>query len=596
MSQLGPVADAEWLDDEDDALVLDDDDVEHGDHGDDGDIQVSNLFNADKASATASTASTSVKTLSRMRLNDDKAGLQAIDKERIDAVIEEASAGSKYYLNQKKRQAENEARIAIMLAKRANATPAELRAAERDADAELARITVEVNRVFVVLDMDQFYAAVEERDDPSLKTKPFAVGSTHMLMTSNYRARSFGIRAGMPGFIARRLNPDVVFVRPNFEKYKLASKQVMAVLATFDEHMVTHSLDEALLDVTGWLAANPGVSVEEMAARMHAQVEAATGGLTCSVGIASNSGCAKIAANMRKPNGTFVVGSSADEVRAFVQALAVNKVPGIGKVLQMQLAALGIETVRDLWTARAIVALLFTPATRQFLLAASIGAFSTTPTSERHAPRKSMSCERTTTAISDEAELMAFLRKLCEKLASDLSSESLRGKSLTVKAKTVAFVVKSRAARVEPALGGDDVERLFSCARELLRPMLPISIRLLGVRVAAFEGQEDDEGDGAVDAAQPRIDSFLRAPQPPQATGSGAASTRSFAEAVVSATCPLCGVDLSGRRAVEASIHVDRCLQAPARKRTLGSSGPPTSVSATPAQQILRLDDFFSKK
>jgi DNA polymerase kappa len=595
MSQLsGEIDDQEWLEEgEDDELIGD------GHDGDDDggcfahDVVATIATRAIVPAATASTtpiisssssststltssSTSSFKPLSRMRLNTDKAGMEGLDTAKINQVIEEASRGSRFSQHQERKQRDNERVIAEMLARLARATPAELRQAERDADAMLARMESQaaavLDRVFIHIDMDAFYASVEARDDPRLNSVPFAVGSSYMLMTSNYLARRWGVRAGMPGFIGKKLCPHLEFVPHHFDKYKAASRAVREILTQYDPHLMAYSLDEALCDVTDWLRGNPDVTPAALAERIHEQVLERTQ-LTCSIGIGSNSGVAKIGANVRKPNGTFQVASDRKSVIEFVQALTVNKVPGIGRVLQAQLAALGIATVGDIFARRASVVLLFTPAAKAFVLESSIGAFSTRPTSERHAPRKSMSIERTTKALSDPDELLSFLRSVCEKLASDLIEKDLRGHSLTVKAKSVSFLVRSRAARVDPPIGGDDIERLYACAKELLVPLMPISIRLLGVRVAAFVGQEGEAGAEETEADQPRIDAFFSSRKRSQpdidamttttvtTSSKASVSQPQLCDAPVEAFhCPMCSVDLSGRRAVEASIHVDRCL------------------------------------
>jgi DNA polymerase kappa len=396
----------------------------------------------------------------------------------------------------------------------------------------------------------------------------------------------------MPGFIARRLCPSIVFVRPSFEKYKLASRQVKEVLSRLDPDLVSFSLDEALLDITDFLAANPAHTAASLAEQVHKDVVDATGGLTCSIGLASNSGIAKIGADMRKPNGTFHVGPSRLEVREFLSGLAVAKVSGIGKVLAAQLAALQVSTVADLFRVRADIVLCFTPKARDFLLQTAVGAFSSRPTSERHAPRKSISCERTTTPLSLESDLYDFLRAICEHLARDLVAKNLRGRSLSIKAKTTTFVIQQRSMRLEAPLGGEDVDLLFRHAKSLLSTLLPITVRLLGVRVADFEGEdEESRADNVLPQGQTRIDEFLATHQA-KALASSQSVVAALAEARVERfLCPVCAVDLSGRRAVEASVHVDRCLTLPPAKRAANSSTSSSSTSSSAS-----IDQFFRRK
>jgi DNA polymerase kappa len=583
------VGDEQWSDDAE-AEVHDDNDDD--DFFGVAALDASNSVAVDATSATL--APVAAPFLSRLRVDTSKAGMEGIDRAHVDAIVADASKNSKFNLRQLQRQEANAVKIREMLAVRDKCSADERRVAEREADALLAQFEASMtfNRTFMHVDMDMFYCAVEQRDDPSLADVPFAVGSNFMLMTSNYVARRFGVRAGMPGFIARRLCPSIVFVRPSFEKYKLASRQVKEVLSRLDPDLVSFSLDEALLDITDFLAANPAHTAASLAEQVHKDVVDATGGLTCSIGLASNSGIAKIGADMRKPNGTFHVGPSRLEVREFLSGLAVAKVSGIGKVLAAQLAALQVSTVADLFRVRADIVLCFTPKARDFLLQTAVGAFSSRPTSERHAPRKSISCERTTTPLSLESDLYDFLRAICEHLARDLVAKNLRGRSLSIKAKTTTFVIQQRSMRLEAPLGGEDVDLLFRHAKSLLSTLLPITVRLLGVRVADFEGEdEESRADNVLPQGQTRIDEFLATHQA-KALASSQSVVAALAEARVERfLCPVCAVDLSGRRAVEASVHVDRCLTLPPAKRAANSSTSSSSTSSSAS-----IDQFFRRK
>uniref|UniRef100_A0A2K5JYW2 DNA polymerase kappa n=1 Tax=Colobus angolensis palliatus TaxID=336983 RepID=A0A2K5JYW2_COLAP len=190
--------------------------------------------------------------LLRMGLNDNKAGMEGLDKEKINKIIMEATKGSRFYGNELKKEKQVNQRIENMMQQKAQITSQQLRKAQLQVD----RFAVELEQsrnlsnTIVHIDMDAFYAAVEMRDNPELKDKPIAVGSVSMLSTSNYHARRFGVRAAMPGFIAKRLCPQLIIVPPNFDKYRAVSKEVKEILADYDPNFMAMSLDEAYLNIT----------------------------------------------------------------------------------------------------------------------------------------------------------------------------------------------------------------------------------------------------------------------------------------------------------------------------------------------------------
>ncbi|XP_004613190.2 DNA polymerase kappa isoform X1 [Sorex araneus] len=190
--------------------------------------------------------------LLRVGLNDNKAGMEGLDKEKINKIIMEATKGSRYYENELKKEKQVNKRIENLMQQKAQITNQQLRKAQLQVDR--FAMELEQNRdlssTIVHIDMDAFYAAVEMRDNPELKDKPIAVGSMSMLSTSNYHARRFGVRAAMPGFIARRLCPQLIIVPPNFDKYRAVSKEVKEILADYDPNFMAMSLDEAYLNIT----------------------------------------------------------------------------------------------------------------------------------------------------------------------------------------------------------------------------------------------------------------------------------------------------------------------------------------------------------
>lgn len=193
--------------------------------------------------------------LSRMALNDNKAGMEGLDRDKINKIIMESSKGSRFYESELKKEQQVNQRIEKMMLQKAQIPEQRLQKAHAQVEkmaTELER-SRDLSRVIVHVDMDAFYAAVETRDCPELKDKPMAVGSMSMLSTSNYHARKYGVRAAMPGFIAKKLCPNLVIVPTNFTKYRAVSDEVREVFAEYDPHFQSMSLDEAYLDFTDHL-------------------------------------------------------------------------------------------------------------------------------------------------------------------------------------------------------------------------------------------------------------------------------------------------------------------------------------------------------
>ncbi|XP_023366709.1 DNA polymerase kappa isoform X1 [Otolemur garnettii] len=190
--------------------------------------------------------------LLRMGLNDNKAGMEGLDKEKINKIIMEATKGSRFYVNELKKEKQVNQRIENMIQQKAKITSQQLWKAQVQVDRFAMELeqSRNLNNTIVHIDMDAFYAAVEMRDNPELQDKPIAVGSVSMLSTSNYHARRFGVRAAMPGFIAKRLCPQLIIVPPNFDKYRAVSKEVKEILADYDPNFMATSLDEAYLNIT----------------------------------------------------------------------------------------------------------------------------------------------------------------------------------------------------------------------------------------------------------------------------------------------------------------------------------------------------------
>ncbi|XP_058720373.1 DNA polymerase kappa isoform X2 [Poecile atricapillus] len=491
--------------------------------------------------------------LLRMGLNDNKAGMQGLDKEKINKIIMEATKGSKFYENELKKDQQVNQRIEKMMQLKEKITAQQLLKAQLQVDKLVIELeqSRNLNSTIVHIDMDAFYAAVEMRDNPELKDKPIAVGSMSMLSTSNYHARRFGVRAAMPGFIAKRLCPHLTIVPLNFEKYTKVSKEVREVLAEYDPNFMPMGLDEAYLNITEHLEerlnwpedrrrfffnresttgivlfednTSPmydnlqqrdlsvensvvfGTSAEEVVKEIRFRIEQKTQ-LTASAGIAPNTMLAKMCSDRNKPNGQYRISPERLAVLDFLKDLPIRKVPGIGKVTEKMLKALGIVTCSELYQQRALLSLIFSEVSWRNFLDISLGLGSTHL--EKDGERKSMSTERTFSEINTAEDQYSLCRELCRDLAQDLQKEGLKGRTVTLKLKNVNFEVKTRASTVLSSVSTE--EEIFTVAKDLLGTEIdsvaphPLRIRLMGVRVSGFLSEEEKK------YQQKSITSFLK--------------------------------------------------------------------------------------
>ncbi|NXJ01698.1 POLK polymerase, partial [Psophia crepitans] len=509
--------------------------------------------------------------LLRMGLNDNKAGMQGLDKEKINKIIMEATKGSRFYENELKKDQQVNQRIEKMMQLKEKITTQQLLKAQLQVDKLVIELEQSRNlsNTIVHIDMDAFYAAVEMRDNPELKEKPIAVGSMSMLSTSNYHARRFGVRAAMPGFIAKKLCPHLTIVPLNFEKYGKVSKEVREILSEYDPNFMPMGLDEAYLNITEHLeerlnwpedkrrfffnserttekddinvsakfiedgySSSPvlfedstplmdehperrqqsvenliifGTSAEEVVKEIRFRIEQKTQ-LTASAGIAPNTMLAKMCSDRNKPNGQCRIAPERQAVLDFLKDLPIRKVPGIGKVTEKMLKALGIVTCSELYQQRALLSLLFSEASWRNFLDISLGLGSTHL--EKDGERKSMSTERTFSEINTTEDQYSLCRELCRDLAQDLQKEGLKGKTVTLKLKNVNFEVKTRASTVLSAVSTE--EEIFAIAKDLLGTEIdsvaphPLRIRLMGVRVSGFLSEEERK------YQQKSITSFLK--------------------------------------------------------------------------------------
>ncbi|EOX98479.1 DNA/RNA polymerases superfamily protein isoform 1 [Theobroma cacao] len=432
-----------------------------------------------------------------------KAGMDGVDKEKVQRVVYEMSKGSKYFENEERKEAFIRQKIEHMRARAAKIPAADLSHYQKVVDKRILELeaTRELSRIWLHVDMDAFYAAVETLSNPLLKGKPMAVGGMSMISTANYEARKFGVRAAMPGFIARKLCPELIFVPTDFEKYTHYSNLTRKVFQNYDPNFMAASLDEAYLDITE-VCKERGISGAEIAEELRSRVHEETG-LTCSAGVAPNRLLAKVCSDINKPNGQFVLPNDRMAVMTFISSLPIRKIGGIGKVTENILrGVLGINTCEEMLRKGSFLCALFSHSTADFFLSVGLGLGGTDTPEARF--RKSISSERTFSATQDTALLYQKLADIAEMLSADMQKEGLCGRTLTLKLKTASFEVRTRAVTLQKYICSSD--DILKYASRLLKAELPISLRLIGLRVSHFN---EDKVGVPVDPTQKTLTTFL---------------------------------------------------------------------------------------
>ncbi|XP_013587938.1 PREDICTED: DNA polymerase kappa isoform X1 [Brassica oleracea var. oleracea] len=427
-----------------------------------------------------------------------KAGMEGVDKEKVQRVVYEMSKGSKYFQNEERKEALMKQKIEHMRDRCAKLSSSDLSNYQKVVDRRILEVeaTRDLSRVWLHVDMDAFYAAVETLSNPSLKGKPMAVGGLSMISTANYEARKFGVRAAMPGFIARKLCPDLIFVPVDFPKYTHYSDLTRKVFKNYDPNFIAGSLDEAYLDITE-VCRERGLSGGEIAEELRSSVHSETGGLTCSAGVAANRLLAKVCSDINKPNGQFVLQNDRSTVMTFISSLPIRKIGGIGKVTEHILKdALEIKTCGDMVLKGSLLYALFTQSSADFFLSVGLGLGKTDTPEVRS--RKSISSERTFAATGDEKLLYSKLAEIAEMLSHDMQKERLAARTLTLKLKTASFEIRSRAVSLQRYTCSS--EDILKHATKLLKAELPVSIRLIGLRMSQFneEARHSDPSQGTI--------------------------------------------------------------------------------------------------
>ncbi len=342
-------------------------------------------------------------------------------------------------------------------------------------------------RKIIHVDMDAFFASVEQLDNPELRNKPVAVGggvSRGVVAAASYEARKYGVRSAMSGIIAQRNCPELIFVKPRFDRYKEVSTQIREIFFSYTDLVEPLSLDEAYLDVTH--NKKQLFSATKMAEEIRAKIFEKTG-LTASAGISINKLVAKIASDYNKPNGQKTV--PPEEVIAFLEDLDIRKYHGIGKVTTKKMYALGIFTGKELKGQSQEFLTTHFGKTGVYYYNAVRGIH----TSEVKPSRipKSMGAERT---FSENLTSELFLEKkiiaVAEELDKRIKRHKTSGKTITLKIKYSDFVIQTRSKTVPFYIS--DKSMIVEYGKQLLhQEKLKNSVRLIGLTISNLNNQKN---------------------------------------------------------------------------------------------------------
>jgi DNA polymerase IV len=343
-------------------------------------------------------------------------------------------------------------------------------------------------RKIVHVDMDAFYASVEQRDKQELRGKPVVVawrGNRSVVCAASYEARRYGVRSAMPALRAERLCPEAIFIPPDFVRYKAVSSAVREIFLRHTDLVEPLSLDEAYLDVTENKMQLP--TATRVAKRIREQIRAELN-LTASAGVAPNKFLAKIASDWRKPNGLFVI--QPHEVQSFLSPLPVGRIPGVGQVTESRMKAVGITTVGDLFAFElsSLEEHFGSYGLRLYQLARGVDHNPVVP----NRVSKSISAEDTFREDIPLADTEAQIRLLAEKVWKSSHGNARAAKTVVLKLKTKEFHSLTRSLTLPaPPSSCDELTGIALALRERVEMGPKQLFRLAGVGLSNFQTAED---------------------------------------------------------------------------------------------------------
>jgi DNA polymerase-4 len=338
-------------------------------------------------------------------------------------------------------------------------------------------------RKIIHIDMDAFYASVEQRDDPALRGRPVVVawkGNRSVVCAASYEARVFGVRSAMPARRAENLCPDAIFVPPDFTRYRAVSREVHGILQRHTDLIEPLSLDEAYLDVTENKTVLPTATrvAKTIREEIHNELH-----LTASAGVAPNKFLAKIASDWRKPNGLFTI--QPEDIDTFLTPLPVGRIPGVGKVTEKHLAELGIKTVGDLRTVDLTVLQERFGRYGQRLYELARGIDNSPVVSDR--PTKSISAEDTFENDIPLDQTESMIRRLAERVWNASRKEQRVARTVVLKLKTKEFSILTRShTPTQPPSSCEELTDIALSLRSRVEVNASQRFRLVGVGLSNF--------------------------------------------------------------------------------------------------------------
>ena len=343
-------------------------------------------------------------------------------------------------------------------------------------------------RKIVHIDMDAFYASVEQRDDPQLRGKPVIVawrGNRSVVCAASYEARKFGVRSAMPAVRAERLCPNAVFLPPDFPRYRAVSRQVREIFLRHSDLIEPLSLDEAYLDVTENKTGLP--TATQVARTIREQIRTELH-LTASAGVAPNKFLAKIASDWKKPDGLFVI--QPEDVDVFLLSLPVDRLPGVGKVTQEKLKSFEVHTIAHLrrLDLPTLESRFGRYGVRLYELARGVDESKVVP----DRPTQSISAEDTFERDVPLTETEPMIRKLAELTWAASRKESRIARTVVLKLKTAEFKILTRShTPSSPPSSCEELTAIALSLRERVTLGAQQRFRLVGVGLSNFLDPED---------------------------------------------------------------------------------------------------------
>ena len=414
---------------------------------------------------------------------------------------------------------------------------------------------------YMFFDLDMFFAACEILDRPELASEPLVVGSV-VVATSNYEARKYGIRAGMPTFLARKLCPNIIVVGNDYTKYNRYSKLVYGVVRKYDEAFISFGLDEGCLYLNDYINLHLPDETDKIKALEHIiknfkeEVFEVTGGLTCSVGIAPTKYIAKLCTEVNKPNGHFILRKDKEAVYRFLDQLNIRKLQGIGPNMQDILNGIGIYTVKELRDNLYKVYTIFTEHMYKELLSYCMGnnALKRPGTFKP----KNMSIGRSTTFAStkDHDKLKNVLTYLSRAVYSKALKEKKKAKTVTLSVRYDDFTVVTRSNTNKYFINNSNI--IYKECVVMLGNVIESPIRLLGIKLSNFQTPSTD----LIDMIETSVKEYSQNSKLFGTSSLNFVNNENASNNFSSTVCPLCGdsFNFNGNNAA-LNRHIDNCMK-----------------------------------